>query len=207
MQWSRGRQKGLSGPLLLSFAFCNSQELSWTLPLGAERTPSGFQRSRCASTRMDTCVTLMLLYLTLLDTASSIYPRIRLTHKGKKKKKKNLKTKEEMYSLRLLLPLTNKPGCDSHSFAATMSLLTVLDWSVFMPQSEVCWLSSTKFVPHRSHSRCQSRAQSVTGDRRLYHLTMATHTACCFSWWRLFSNLQLSSTIHRKPNGHTFQTF
>lgn len=77
----------------MSFTCCNLQELSWTHLLHAEWTPSGFQCLTCVSTRMAECVrtaylTVMLLYL--LDTASSIYPRIRLTHKGKRKNPRHL---------------------------------------------------------------------------------------------------------------------
>lgn len=115
---------------LLSFAFCNSQELSWTWPLGAERTPSGFRHSTCVSPRMAECVrpaclTLMLLYLTLLDTASSIYPRIRLTYKGKKKKKK--KKCVLWVWLKNLGVITFFYG----TVVATISLRIVIDSTVF----------------------------------------------------------------------------
>lgn len=123
-------------------------------------------------------LTLMLLYLTLLDTASSIYPRIRLTHKGKKKKKKW----EE-----ICLSLTNKPGCDHilllHSCCNNRSTHCSGFNSIY--DSVGGFLAYLNQICTTLLSQSPSQ-QSVGGHRRLYSLTMATHTTCCFSRWTIF---------------------
>lgn len=59
---------------------------------------------------------------------------------------------------------------------ATISLPTVLDSTVFIIQSEVSWLISTKFVPHWSHSHFQSRAHSQSEETDVFNVSLWQHT-------------------------------
>lgn len=178
MQWSQGKREKKDYQVhfwlpLLSCDSCNSQELSWTWPLGAEwSTPSGFRRSTCVSTRMAECVraarlTLMLLYLALLDTASSIYPRIRLTYKGKKKKKK-----KSVLWVFYYLWLTNlgvitffccivKPTYNKPTYCSRFSSIYDSIWGFLAQRNRIRTTLVSQLLSKQS-------TQAVGGDRRLY---------------------------------------